>query len=397
MRFSVVRWREGSVKISRRKVFTPESNQVTPYWTYALNTDLDVVHMTQTRYPVSLISANGCAREMDAFLDSSHGIIRVKRLGDLVLHTDSRSASLAIARKEWGVHVLAKQPSAETDQTQTRVPDFVYLTNKRSLKQYYELHRILRGIRGPDVWSRNTAWLRKDPSSFCRTIAKMKFRWESGACGASVALAQEDDSWPRYTTDPKLFACLCARSDDDKLIADTGRFWDAVNVNELKARQRDLRRSREETEPSNESLLDESQENDCTLLSADCQWHDYEKSCSVTSNTRLEIETMYKKPACHDHVFVELLYNQDFRTPLQLHHDGAVTKYYEPYKFADIVHYVYTLAVFGCGLVPVFSYTRDDELLNKTLRLAFGTLALSNRLLGEAQPKKSKIVLIVVN
>ncbi|TKS65619.1 Flap endonuclease 1 [Collichthys lucidus] len=191
-------------------VFTPEADSATEPWTHTLPPDLDVLKTSSTRYLVSCEKACG----------------------------NPRTLKLSVMRGEPGVHAVIKTPIDGTTKGDDGDCEEVHVHCDRSLREFCKLHRLPRGIRGPETWKRPLPWSKKDPGSFCSKMSELKYRWESGRIDLEEALARDTGGCRRFWgRDEQLLDWK--RCSDGKLIPRRARFWCLIDSKESLARQRE--------------------------------------------------------------------------------------------------------------------------------------------------------------
>lgn len=352
-------------------VFTPDCDEFDGGWTRALPAYLDVLRTNALDY---LLSVDNGPRpvlpELDVFLDNSLNVVRVRNApGNIVLHTGSSLPSTS----DNGVHVAAAFPLDATARGRC-----VMLANARSLRDYCRLREIPQGVRGPDVWKVFAPWSRKDPSAFCLVATRLKFRWESGNVDWSEAPLQRDDDRDRQCTrNASASRNRCAK--DNKLVAEDARFWTSVDASESHKLS------------AGADAWDVSTAGSHDVLRVECSWHESGRGASLVLNGRLELRFVYDKPGACSHEFFEPAQKPDCRVDGR----GVVTRHYKPAAYKNIVHDVYAMSLYGCGIAPVFTcVTKTEPKASCVVRLVFGTLAVADRLPGAlGRPCNQRIVL----
>ncbi|KAE8277725.1 hypothetical protein D5F01_LYC24254 [Larimichthys crocea] len=226
-----------AVECSQEKC-TRKADSATEPWTHTLPPDLDVLKTSSTRYLVSCEKACGSREDVTVLLAKSKEIIRVSSGGNLVLHSDPRTLKLSVMRGEPGVHAVIKTPIDGTTKGGDGDCEEVHVHCDRSLREFCKLHRLPRGIRGPETWKRPLPWSKKDPGSFCSKMSELKYRWESGRIDLEEALARDTGGCRRFWGgDEQLLDWK--RCSDGKLIPRRARFWCLIDSKESLARQRE--------------------------------------------------------------------------------------------------------------------------------------------------------------
>lgn len=362
------------------KVFTPECEQATDCrWTHdsiITSSNLDVLHTNSTDYLLS-VDKQKPNREFDAFLSASKNIIRVNNApGNVILHTTE-----SVLASTQGVCAMASFPEKAAlcinDDTNR-----VILMNKYSLKEYCRLREIPRGVRGPDMWSVLVPWSRKDPGQFCLTVTRLKFRWESGTEDWSNAPLCDADGGVGKQQRMRHTALWNRCVVDNKLISPSARFWDIIDT----TASYDLSGGQHEPD-SFDTVLDEPH----NVITVPSRWQESSgRFASLILNNRLELRLVYDKPNIESHIFFETARS----TNVSVCANGKVIRYYKKHAYKTLTRDVYTLLVYGCGTVPVFTYQIKDGLnMSRVIRLVFGTLAVSDRLIESRPTGKHTIVI----
>lgn len=392
-------------------VFTPECECDAQPWTHGLPPGLDVLKTSRTGYLVSCKDPDAGKHPVQrSLLRKSQGVICVGSLGNLVLHWNLTSLHLSRLHNEPGVHALLKMPLEQGDPEERL--DQVYVDCDRSLLEFCKLRGIPKGIRGPETWTRPLPWSKHHPGVFCSKVSLLKFRWSSGTVAFTEAPVRDSgtSSWCPQPVQ-KWKRCFS----DGKLIPNQARFWDSVDHKRSFARQSDWElaayeesgteprsgtdseRSDAQSQNGSESGSETELENsDSEPVMVNCEWHESGVSSYLVLNSRLEIEFAHERPGNEGHVFFEAVHqNEQPCASAVLHEDGKLVKLYRPHKFRSLMSDIYTVTVYGCGLIPVFACGSSDVARNRVFNLAMGTLALADKISPEAHPRQPKAVIVV--
>lgn len=94
-------------------------------------------------------------------------------------------------------------------------------------------------------------------------------------------------------------------------------------------------------------------------------------------------------------MFLEPVYNDDFRANAVIGEDGRLVKYYKPHRFRSLIYNVCTVLMYGCGLRPSFKHCSSDAVGTRVLNMVLGTLAISDKISPNVKLSHPKIAIVV--
>ena len=394
-------------------VFTPdvEHESAVP-WAYSLPENLDVL---KTKRSVYLVSCSTGRPDLIEAISSSSGVVFVSARGNLVLHDSEKSCSLAVLKKDPGFHAVAIFGASEhrNDRSDDDRP-VLYVRCKASVKDFCKMHDLPKGIRGPETWKK-TPWLKGDSGTFCRNVARIKYRWETGRSADRHEAMCSSTSTPAETV---------VRGPDGELFRSKERVWNAIDsVKSL------LRSERTRASPSHSAIdhlqqmwspvdlddpesldpsdsLDDGDDDDASdtetvgtadsLVVLESRWHESGPSCFLTLNSRLRIEFTAAEPPVEGHVVLRSTSSEAaYPKKVELSTDGRVVKYYKHCSFSELTKDLCTVFTFGCGLRPLLYYDKEDIIGTRFVYLAIAAVAGADKLPSSVKPARMKLTVVV--